>query len=382
VILTRAQITDLVRTYGCPEYAVTTAVAVALAESGGDSRATNAAGNTPPSTDRGLWQINSYWHPEVSDDCAFDPWCATSHAAEISRYWTDFSPWSAYNNGSYRTYLEATPPMNVPYVTQVEPDGSGYANCGPACLTMLLAYDGHIGADRASMHSVADYMRDRYYDGDWWLGTYTDFGMMRWLVEDVYGVTLREQPSWAAIDVALDEGRPVILLLDNSVLQPRQYQATAAFNAHHFIVLTGRDVARGVYAVNDPLAVYAPGPGAYTADSLHRATALVGGVYAVTLAKKEPPVRPEDQAIVDAVRALGGNADSVAGWINQIGALEGDNAAKQGQLEQLNGVNTELQSQVDALRAEVDALRNAPPPAPAEVAWVVVKLTDGREVTR
>jgi len=27
--------------------------------------------------DRGIFQINSYWHPEVSDECAFDIRCAT-----------------------------------------------------------------------------------------------------------------------------------------------------------------------------------------------------------------------------------------------------------------------------------------------------------------
>ena len=27
--------------------------------------------------DRGLFQINSYWNSNVSDECAFDPWCST-----------------------------------------------------------------------------------------------------------------------------------------------------------------------------------------------------------------------------------------------------------------------------------------------------------------
>ncbi len=35
------------------------------------------AGNHPAdSVDRGLFAINSYWHSEVSDECAFDPACA------------------------------------------------------------------------------------------------------------------------------------------------------------------------------------------------------------------------------------------------------------------------------------------------------------------
>lgn len=35
--------------------------------------------------DRGLYQINSRWHPEVSDDCAFDLVCATRWTAEMIR---------------------------------------------------------------------------------------------------------------------------------------------------------------------------------------------------------------------------------------------------------------------------------------------------------
>ncbi len=33
------------------------------------------------SRDRGLWQINSYYHPEVSDECAFDYKCSTEWSA-------------------------------------------------------------------------------------------------------------------------------------------------------------------------------------------------------------------------------------------------------------------------------------------------------------
>lgn len=31
--------------------------------------------------DRGLWQINSYWHSEISDECAFDYICSTEWSA-------------------------------------------------------------------------------------------------------------------------------------------------------------------------------------------------------------------------------------------------------------------------------------------------------------
>ena len=35
------------------------------------------------SIDRGLWQINSFFHSEVSKDCSYDPVCATKEAIRI-----------------------------------------------------------------------------------------------------------------------------------------------------------------------------------------------------------------------------------------------------------------------------------------------------------
>jgi len=43
--------------------------------------------------DRGLWQWNSKFHPEISDDCAFSPKCSTEKAIQhISKY--GLSAWS------------------------------------------------------------------------------------------------------------------------------------------------------------------------------------------------------------------------------------------------------------------------------------------------
>lgn len=54
------------------------AVAVARCESELNPKATNKIGNHPStSTDRGLYQWNDYWHKEISDECAFNPECAT-----------------------------------------------------------------------------------------------------------------------------------------------------------------------------------------------------------------------------------------------------------------------------------------------------------------
>jgi len=82
---------------------VTTAAAVALAESGGETSAVGT--NTDGSRDRGLWQINDRWHPEVSDACAFDAGCNARAAYAISQGWTDFSPWTTYRTGAYQQFV-------------------------------------------------------------------------------------------------------------------------------------------------------------------------------------------------------------------------------------------------------------------------------------
>ncbi|CAM5333761.1 transglycosylase SLT domain-containing protein [Streptomyces griseus] len=82
-----------------------TAVAVALAESSCNPQAYNRTNNTPPSTDRGLWQINDYWHAEVSDACAYDAQCNANEAFRISSRGTDWSPWSTYNQGHHQRHM-------------------------------------------------------------------------------------------------------------------------------------------------------------------------------------------------------------------------------------------------------------------------------------
>ncbi len=94
------------------------AIAIILAESGGNAGATHTEGNTPPSIDRGLWQINSKWHPEVTDTCAFDPACSTQAAFAISKGGTDYTQWTAYKSGAFKQYLAraqaALSAMHVP----------------------------------------------------------------------------------------------------------------------------------------------------------------------------------------------------------------------------------------------------------------------------
>ena len=51
--------------------------------------------NRDGSVDRGLWQISSYYHPEVSKNCAYDFRCATVEAIRIQKE-KGWDEWSAY----------------------------------------------------------------------------------------------------------------------------------------------------------------------------------------------------------------------------------------------------------------------------------------------
>jgi hypothetical protein len=91
--------------------ALTTAVAVALAESGGNAHAHNGR---PPDNSYGLWQVNMLggMGPERrrqfhlrSNDQLFDPDANAKAAYAISSHGKSFRPWSTYTNGAYRKHL-------------------------------------------------------------------------------------------------------------------------------------------------------------------------------------------------------------------------------------------------------------------------------------
>ncbi|OYV63923.1 MAG: hypothetical protein B7X07_07580, partial [Actinobacteria bacterium 21-64-8] len=102
--LTPSEIAQYAYQAGFRGVQLVTAVAVALAESGGNPLATNTAGNSA-GTDRGLFQINSYYQPQVTSTCAFDPACNARAAYAISSNGTNFTPWSSYNSGAYAGFL-------------------------------------------------------------------------------------------------------------------------------------------------------------------------------------------------------------------------------------------------------------------------------------
>jgi lysozyme-like protein/D-alanyl-D-alanine carboxypeptidase-like protein len=111
--LSATRIAEYAHDAGFRGTALTTAVAVALAESGGKPKArgdtTITDGTWGPSI--GLWQIRSLHEDRgtggVRDaEANLDPATNARHAWSISDHGTNWQPWSAYTNGSYRAHLD------------------------------------------------------------------------------------------------------------------------------------------------------------------------------------------------------------------------------------------------------------------------------------
>jgi len=109
--LNASQITAVASQAGFQGDDLVTAVAVALAESGGNPSvvgdmnipAVAAAGGSV-----GLWQINRHAHPEFSDWDLKNP--SLNAAAAFSVYQNagmSFTPWSTFTNGAYEAHLSA-----------------------------------------------------------------------------------------------------------------------------------------------------------------------------------------------------------------------------------------------------------------------------------
>ncbi|RZS38914.1 transglycosylase-like protein with SLT domain [Herbihabitans rhizosphaerae] len=90
---------------------LTTAVAVAFAESGGNPRAHNS---TPPDNSYGLWQINMLGDlgPARRDEFnlksnrqLFNPARNAKAANKISSDGTNWQPWTTYTSGAYKQFL-------------------------------------------------------------------------------------------------------------------------------------------------------------------------------------------------------------------------------------------------------------------------------------
>lgn len=57
------------------------------------------------STDRGLFQINNYWHKDLSEDDAYSAIPNAEYAFKMSSG-KNFGAWAAYNSGAYEQYMD------------------------------------------------------------------------------------------------------------------------------------------------------------------------------------------------------------------------------------------------------------------------------------
>jgi len=110
--LSPAQIAEYAHDAGFRGQDLTVAVAVAMAESGGDTRAHNPV---PPDDSYGLWQINMIGSlgPARRDQFdldgdreLFDPEENAKAAWAISGHGDSFRPWTTYTSGAYEKFLD------------------------------------------------------------------------------------------------------------------------------------------------------------------------------------------------------------------------------------------------------------------------------------
>lgn len=110
--LSAEQIAQHAYAAGFRGHALTTAVAVAMAESHGNPDSHNGK---PPDNSYGLWQINMLgaMGPERrkqfdidSNRKLFDPDTNAKAAYDVSNHGKSFEPWSTYQDGAYKKYLD------------------------------------------------------------------------------------------------------------------------------------------------------------------------------------------------------------------------------------------------------------------------------------
>lgn len=97
--MTRAAVLQLATAVGFPDPKL--ASAIAFAESGGVPQAML---RNSREYSVGLWQINTKVHPYTVDDMK-DPLKNAQAAFAISKHGRDWTPWSAFKNGTYKQFL-------------------------------------------------------------------------------------------------------------------------------------------------------------------------------------------------------------------------------------------------------------------------------------
>lgn len=108
----QTDLASLARQAGFPESAIPTAVAIAMAESGGNPQ---ALGDVSLGGSKGLWQIYTKAHPDLNSKYnLFDP---VQNAMAAFQVWKNaggsFSPWTTFNTGAYLKYMGKNPTVQT-----------------------------------------------------------------------------------------------------------------------------------------------------------------------------------------------------------------------------------------------------------------------------
>lgn len=137
---TYAQLEQLWINAGGPAAVAAVAAAVAEAESGGDSQATNPTDNNGTQTSWGLWQISDGTHNQPVPNILDPAVNAQQAVAKYKGEGNSFAPaWGTYDSGAYKAFLSnSTPPdPNVPAgtgATDTSASGGGGADNPNTCL--------------------------------------------------------------------------------------------------------------------------------------------------------------------------------------------------------------------------------------------------------
>lgn len=101
-ILSQSQVYNYARAAGLTNMQAQIAASIAMAESGGDTNAINSS-NVEYSV--GLWQINTFAHPQYSINQLKDPSYNASAMYAVSSGGTNWNPWTTYTNGAYKKFV-------------------------------------------------------------------------------------------------------------------------------------------------------------------------------------------------------------------------------------------------------------------------------------
>jgi|SoiMethySBSTD1v2_1073268.scaffolds.fasta_scaffold13508_13 hypothetical protein len=124
--ITPQQIAGYAAAAGFPPDQIQTATAVALAESGGETTATNR--NSNGSTDYGLWQINTIHGQLLNQGDKFNPLDNAKMALTVyARAGNKWTPWTVYKTGAYQAQMNTARMAASQPTPPVQNSGAGAA---------------------------------------------------------------------------------------------------------------------------------------------------------------------------------------------------------------------------------------------------------------